>query len=151
VVRGLVRQESACDGRAVRHAGARGLMQLMPQTAKTVARGLGLPYSRARLTQDPAYNMTLGKTYLGQRLDRFDGSYPLALAAYNAGSGRVDRWVTEFGDPRSPSVDPVDWVERIPFSETRNYVMRILESLQVYRGVLGRAQLAGSLKEDLRR
>ncbi|MEM6490564.1 MAG: lytic transglycosylase domain-containing protein, partial [Pseudomonadota bacterium] len=149
LVLALIRQESAFDDRAISRAGARGLMQLMPQTARTVARGLGLPYSRSRLITDPAYNMTLGRTYLGQRLDRFEGSYPLSLAAYNAGSGRVDRWITEFGDPRSDGVDPVDWVERIPFSETRNYVQRILESLQVYRALLGRTQLARSLNEDL--
>ena len=149
LVLAVIRQESAFDIDAVSHAGARGLMQLMPGTARKVARDLGLRYSRNRLTQDAAYNMTLGRAYLAQRLERFDGSYPLALAAYNAGAHRVDDWIVDFGDPREPGVDPVDWVEMIPFTETHNYVMRILESVQIYRAMVGRAQMARSLNEDL--
>ena len=147
----LIRQESAFDLDAVSRAGARGLMQLMPGTAKKVAKGLGLRYSRNRLTTDASYNMTLGRAYMTQRLARFGDSYPLALAAYNAGSHRVDQWLLDFGDPRDPATDAVDWVEMIPFTETRNYVMRILESVQVYRTLTGRAQMAGPLPKDAAR
>jgi soluble lytic murein transglycosylase len=107
-------------------------MQLMPATAKRVARKLKIPYRRSKLTQDPAYNMRLGVAYLTQMLDRFQGSQLLALAAYNAGPRRVDRWIKRFGDPRKPGIDPVDWAERIPFGETRNYVQRILEAVPIY-------------------
>jgi soluble lytic murein transglycosylase len=133
LVLALIRQESAFDRRAVSRAGARGLMQLMPATAHRVARKIKLPYQRARLTEDTAYNMRLGRAYLTQLLDDFEGSTALALAAYNAGPHRVVRWMKAFGDPRRPGVDPVDWIERIPFSETRNYVQRVLEGQVVYR------------------
>jgi soluble lytic murein transglycosylase len=133
LVLALIRQESAFDRRAVSRAGARGLMQLMPATARLVAKKIKLPYRRADLTEDPSYNMTLGRAYLGQLLEEFEGSTALALAAYNAGPHRVARWIAAFGDPRRPEVDPVDWIERIPFSETRNYVQRVLESQVVYR------------------
>lgn len=129
---GLMRQESAFNLRAVSPAGARGLMQLMPGTAEQVARRLGISYSIGRLTSDPHYNITLGRDYLERMLDRYSGFLPLALAAYNAGPGRADQWIQQYGDPRSPNVDPIDWMELIPFSETRNYVQRVLESYTVY-------------------
>lgn len=133
LVLALIRQESQFAPRAVSHAGARGLMQLMPSTAKLVAKQRGLPYDRKRLTSDPSYNLELGRSYLDDLLGRYSGSYPLALAAYNAGPSRADRWIRNFGDPRDPSVDPVDWIESIPFDETRNYVQRIVEAVTVYR------------------
>lgn len=130
---GLMRQESAFDRQAVSSAGARGLMQLMPGTAEQVARRIGVNYSFDRLTTDPQYNIRLGRDYLERMLDRYAGFLPLALAAYNAGPGRADQWIVEFGDPRHPSIDPIDWMEQIPFAETRNYVQRVLESYTVYQ------------------
>jgi len=129
----IVRQESAFNPRAVSHAGARGLMQLMPGTARLVARETEAAYQPRRLTDDPAYNARLGSTYLAWQIRDFDGYLPMAIAAYNAGPHRVKRWIEAHGDPRNGTVDAVDWVERIPFSETRNYVQRVLEALQVYR------------------
>ena len=129
----IARQESELNIEAISPAGARGLMQLMPATAKKVSGWLDLPYDRSRLTSDWQYNATLGQTYLARRLDQFGGSVAMAAAAYNAGAGRVDQWVARYGDPRLPGVDVVDWIETIPFRETRNYVQRVLEGLQVYR------------------
>ena len=129
----IARQESELNIEAISPAGARGLMQLMPGTAKKVTGWLNMPYSKDRLTQDWQYNATLGQTYLARRLDQFGGSVAMAAAAYNAGAGRVDQWVERYGDPRAPGVDVVDWIETIPFRETRNYVQRVLEGLQVYR------------------
>ena len=96
----------------------------------------GVPYSATRLGTDPRYNARLGTTYLAQMLDRYDGAYVLATAAYNAGPGRVDQWLKANGDPRKGGVDSVEWIEAIPFTETRNYVMRVMESLHVYRARL---------------
>ncbi|MEE8444556.1 MAG: lytic transglycosylase domain-containing protein [Alphaproteobacteria bacterium] len=140
----LIRQESEFQFSAVSRAGALGLMQLMPFTAAHEARDLGLPYSRARLTSDPQYNMSLGAAHLVRLLDRFDGEYVLVFAAYNAGAHRVDQWISTYGDPRSSAIDVVDWIESIPYQETRNYVQRILESLHIYRAQLGssRAEVA---------
>lgn len=132
----ITRQESAFDPRAASSAGARGLMQLMPATARIEASKVGIGFDASRLT-DPGYNVTLGSAHLGRLVDNYNGSYILAIAAYNAGPGNVKKWVEAYGDPRDPGVDPVDWVERIPFSETRNYVQRVLENLQVYRSRLG--------------
>jgi soluble lytic murein transglycosylase len=137
----IARQESELDASAASGAGARGLMQLMPATAEHMAQSAGLPYVPARLTLDPMYNARLGTEYLSRMLARYDGAYLLATAAYNAGPGRVDQWLEVNGDPREPDVDPVIWIESIPFSETRNYVMRVLESLHVYRARLqGRSE-----------
>ncbi|MAM93831.1 MAG: transglycosylase [Parvibaculum sp.] len=136
LVYGLSRQESEFDPQALSPAGARGLMQLMPRTARMVAGQVGLPYSSARLT-DPVYNATLGAAHLGDLVENeFSGSYIMSIAAYNAGASRVRQWVTQYGDPRSTAVDPIDWIESIPFSETRNYVQRVMENLEVYRGRL---------------
>ncbi|MBL28390.1 MAG: lytic murein transglycosylase [Rhodospirillaceae bacterium] len=151
LVLAVSRQESELQTTAVSRAGALGLMQLMPDTAAHVATRLGLSYSKARLTADPTYNMTLGSAYLASLVRDFDGSYALALAAYNAGPSRVRRWLTELGDPRTGKVDPIDWIEMIPFSETRNYVQRVLEGLQVYRQLLGQNPGGGrlTLREDI--
>ena len=130
----IARQESGFDREAVSGAGARGLLQLMPATAKEVAGWMELPYSRGRLTTDPGYNAALGARFLTRLLDRFDGSYVLTAAAYNAGPTRAIRWREAYGDPAGASVEEVvDWIERIPFSETRNYVQRVMENYQVYR------------------
>jgi len=126
----IARQESNFDRTALSPAGARGLMQLMPATAADVAARLGLPYDPARLFSDPAYNLTLGSYYIGMRRDGF-ASVMMAIAAYNAGAGNVRKWLTMNGDPRT-SVDPVDWVELIPFTETRTYVQRVIENAVVY-------------------
>ncbi len=141
IVLGLMRQESAFNPEAVSWAGARGLMQLMPATANVVAKGLGLPFSRERLLTDPSYNMTIGTAYFSQVLADFNGSYVLALAAYNAGPGRVKRWLKNNGDFRKGEIDAVDWIEMIPISETRDYVQRVLENVQVYRAVLDGGRL----------
>ena len=142
LVLSVIRQESGFDRAAISRAGARGMMQLMPATAQQIAKGLSEPYSRSRLLTDPGYNIRLGGGYLAQMLKRFDGSAPLALAAYNAGPHRVVRWVKEFGDPRTGDIQMLDWIETIPFSETRNYVQRVLEAVPVYRHLLSDTQLA---------
>lgn len=135
LVHGIIRQESLFDVGAVSRAGALGLMQLLPGTAKQQARILGVKFSQPDLTVDGSYNVQLGRGYLQGLIDRYDGFYPMAIAAYNAGPGRVDRWIREFGDPRHAEVDVIDWIEMIPFSETRNYVQRVLEGLTMYRGL----------------
>lgn len=137
LVLAVVRQESSFYDEAVSRAGARGLMQLMPATARQVARRLKVPYSRQKLLSDPDYNLMLGRAYLAELAATYDGSYILALAAYNAGPARADLWIRTFGDPRKPGVDPVDWIESLPFEETRNYVQRIIESLVIYRVARG--------------
>ncbi|RWR33035.1 lytic transglycosylase domain-containing protein [Sinirhodobacter populi] len=133
----IARRESEFDHTVVSHAGARGLMQLMPGTAQLMAPVIGEPYEAARLTSDPTYNARLGGAYLAKLRAEFGTSPVLVAAGYNAGPGRSRRWIAEQGDPRLPDVDVVDWVEMIPFTETRNYVMRVAESLPVYRARLG--------------
>jgi soluble lytic murein transglycosylase len=147
----IVRTESAFDQEAVSPAGARGLMQLMPGTAATIARQAQLPYSIDRLTSDGVYNITLGRTYIERLLDDFGGSYALAIAAYNAGPGRIRQWLRDYGDPRGREIDMVDWIEAIPFTETRLYTQRVLESLQIYRGQDTGNLTAFSLAADLAR
>jgi len=147
----IVRQESAFSTDAQSSVGARGLMQLMPGTAAQVASKLQLPFSLPRLSSDGLYNMMLGRSYIESMIDDFGGSYPLAIAAYNAGPGRVRQWVREFGDPRGHDLSMVDWIEMIPFTETRIYVKRVLENLQVYRGQTGDNPAAFSLVADLAR
>lgn len=151
LVLAMTRQESAFDNGAVSSAGALGLMQLMPATANKIAQLLHMPFSRERLTSDYSYNVTLGRAYLDSLIDGFSGSYVLAVAAYNAGPARVHQWIEDHGDPRSANVDPIDWVERIPYTETRNYVQRVLENLQVYRFRLGASLPTLSLASDLKR
>lgn len=151
IILGLSRQESEFNPRAYSRAGARGVMQLIPTTAQITARKEGLVYSRGALLDDPAYNMTLGSAHLSHLIDRFDGSLIMTFAGYNAGAARVDQWIGDYGDPRSDSVDPLDWVELIPFSETRNYVQRVLENVQVYRGRLNEKPIPGKLASDIER
>ncbi len=146
----VIRQESGFDVDAVSPAGARGLMQLMPATASFISGKLGEPFSMPRLTMDGLYNIALGRGYLQQMIDDFGGSYALAIASYNAGPGRVRQWLGEYGDPRGGKIDMVDWIETIPIDETRLYVQRVLENLQVYRGQNGRNS-AFSLVSDLAR
>jgi len=145
----IVRQESAFAPEAVSRVGARGLMQLMPATAASMASKMQMPFSPERLA-DGVYNMLLGRSYLESLIDDFGGSYALAIAAYNAGPGRVRQWLHEFGDPRGRDIDMVDWIELIPFSETRAYVQRVLENLQIYRVQSG-DNAAFSLVSDLAR
>ena len=141
VERGLVfaiaRQESAFNPKAISPAKAMGLMQVTPPAAKTITRRFGATYDAKRLLSDPAYNAMLGAAELGALVSDYRGSYILTFVGYNAGRGRVREWVEKYGDPRDPKVDAVDWVERIPFSETRNYVQRIMENVQVYRTRFG--------------
>ncbi len=148
----IARQESELNVAARSPVGALGLMQVMPATAKTVARGLGISYSARRLGADWQYNARIGTAYLAQMLARFDGSVLLAAAAYNAGPSRAERWIRDYGDPRLESVDAVDWIESIPFRETRNYVMRVLEAQFVYRarilGQVGPLTLAAELQQN---
>lgn len=151
LVLAIIRQESEFDQFAVSHANAHGLMQLLPTTARATANRNGISYNRAALTADPSYNMTLGSAFLGQMIDEFGGSYVLAIASYNAGSHRAREWISDWGDPRSPSVDVVDWVELIPFNETRNYVQRVMENLQVYRHRLANEPTPILIEQDLRR
>ncbi|MCW0236380.1 MAG: lytic transglycosylase domain-containing protein [Ferrovibrio sp.] len=136
LVLALSRQESEFNQTAVSPAGARGLMQLMPATAKGVAKDLKLGFDQGQLTQNAGYNVQLGAHYLKSLLQNWDNNYVLALVGYNAGEARVRRWIRDWGDPRQPNVDVIDWIELIPFSETRNYVQRVLEGVQVYRSLL---------------
>ncbi|RVH95963.1 lytic transglycosylase domain-containing protein, partial [Sinorhizobium meliloti] len=134
----IARQESAFNPAAISVANARGLLQLLPGTAKGVASRYGLAYSKDRLTSDAGYNATLGAHYLGEQIDSFGGSYILTFIAYNAGPRRVPDWLARYGDPRGKPIDEVvDWIERIPFEETRNYVQRVMENYQVYKSRLG--------------
>ena len=132
----LIRQESEFDMRANSHVGAQGLMQLMPYTAKLVAKQAKLPYSKSRLTSDPEYNINLGSHYIAGLIVQYDGAYPFATAAYNAGPKRVKYWKKTNKDPQKNQVDFVDWVELIKFKETRNYVQRVMENYNVYRYIL---------------
>ncbi|MEL6473060.1 MAG: lytic transglycosylase domain-containing protein [Pseudomonadota bacterium] len=129
----LSRQESEMNPRAISHANAHGLMQFLPTTARREARMQGLPFRTSWLTDDPGYNMTLGGAHLDTLLRRFNGSYVMTAAAYNAGPTRINRWIRDYGDPRAGEIDTLDWIELIPFSETRNYVQRVIENTQVYR------------------
>ncbi|EBA08221.1 lytic transglycosylase domain-containing protein [Sagittula stellata] len=149
LVLAIARRESEFDPGVISGAGARGFMQLMPGTAREVASKVGEPYDAARLLSDPAYNATLGSTYLAGLADTFDGNVVMMAAGYNAGPSRPLRWMAEFGDPRTGAVDVIDWIEFIPFDETRNYVMRVAESLPVYRARLGKEPLPVPFSEEL--
>lgn len=133
-VHAIARQESQFAQNAISHAGARGLMQLMPATAREQAGKLGLSYDVGRLISDPVFNIQLGDAYFA-RLMNIYGSYPLAVAAYNAGGGNVNKWLRANGDPRGGGIDWIDWIEKIPLSETRNYVQRVLENAVVYEAM----------------
>ncbi|MEQ8397031.1 lytic transglycosylase domain-containing protein [Thalassobaculum sp.] len=150
LVHAIIRQESGFDVDVVSRAGARGLMQLMPGTAKQTARAVGVSYDLGSLVTDPDYNIVLGRAYLNEVIQRFGGHYVLAIAAYNAGPHRVDQWIARHGHPASPDIDVIDWIEKIPFSETRNYVQRVLEGLHVYRGKLPQDPAVDALPADWR-
>ncbi len=137
VTYGITRQESAFDINAKSRAGARGLMQLMPRTARVTAKKNNYKYKRNFLTLKPSYNIKIGSIYFKEMLEKFNGSYVLALAAYNAGPSRVNRWLKTYGDPRKKEIDPVTWMELIPISETRNYVQRVIEGIYMYKVLLG--------------
>ena len=132
----IIRQESEFDLSANSHAGAKGLMQVMPYTAKLVAKQAKLPYSKSRLTSDPEYNINLGSHYIAGLILEYDGAYPFAIAAYNAGPKRVRYWKKINKDPQKGKINYVDWIELIKFKETRNYVQRVLENYNVYRYIL---------------
>jgi peptidoglycan lytic transglycosylase len=151
LVLGLARQESEFDPSVVSSAGARGLMQLMPATAQAAAKSLGLHYRLQDLTARPDYNMQLGMAGIADYLDRWGGSYILAIASYNAGAANVKNWIATNGDPRDPNVDPIDWIEMIPFGETRNYVQRVLENVEVYRSRLSGGDHRLAILTDLYR
>ncbi|MBM3513293.1 MAG: lytic transglycosylase domain-containing protein [Alphaproteobacteria bacterium] len=151
LVLGVIRQESNFDTTAESGAGAVGLMQLMPATARAVGNQIGLRYSKENLSRDPSYNIRLGTTYLRSLINDFNGSYLMAVAGYNAGPGRSVRWARTFGDPRDPNTDVVDWVEQIPFNETRGYVQRVFENLMVYRARLAGTQTVGTDLEKVLR
>ena len=146
----IARRESEFDPNAKSPVGARGLMQIMPDTAAHVADGLGIEYSGPDQLEDWDYNVLLGDAYLAELIEEFGHSYALVSAGYNAGPSRPTRWVEVYGDPRRSAVDAVDWVEHIPFRETRNYVMRVMESLPVYRARISGAPVELRLSEELR-
>ena len=129
----VIRQESEFDPKANSYAGARGMMQLMTYTAKLVAKQANLKYSKAKLKTHPAYNIKLGSYYLAGLLEQYEGSFPFALAAYNAGPKRVKYWKKINGNPQKGKIDYVNWIELIKFKETRNYVQRVLENINVYK------------------
>jgi soluble lytic murein transglycosylase len=135
IILGLTRQESEFNTVANSHAGARGLMQLMPDTARMVARQHNVAYDERRLTSDPAYNVMLGAAHFGDLINNYNGSYILSLVAYNAGPRRVREWIDMYGDPRG-EVDPIDWVESVPFTETRKYIQIVMQNVHVYRSRL---------------
>ena len=138
LVYSIARQESAFNPKAVSPADARGLMQVTPPTGKAIAKKYGVAFDAKKLIGDPAFNVQIGAAELGDLLEVYRGSYILAFAAYNAGRSRVAEWIGRYGDPRDAKIDPIDWVERIPFSETRNYVQRIMENVQVYKARFGK-------------
>ncbi|HYM32427.1 MAG TPA: lytic transglycosylase domain-containing protein, partial [Candidatus Cybelea sp.] len=133
LVLAVSRQESEFNPSAISSAGARGVMQIMPATAKKLAKSMHVAYRKDMLTSDPAYNTRLGSRFLSDLVEAYHGNYILALAAYNAGDSNLRKWMRDWGDPRRPEVDVIDWVELIPYAETRNYVQRVFEGLQVYR------------------
>ena len=137
----IIRQESEFDMTANSHAGAKGLMQIMPYTAKLVSKQAKLPYSKSRLTSDPEYNINLGSHYIAGLLLNYEGSYPFAIAAYNAGPKRVKYWKKINKNPQKNEIDYIDWIELIKFKETRNYVQRVLENYNVYRYILEKKEI----------
>ena len=146
----IIRQESEFDLSANSHAGAKGLMQLMPYTAKVVAKQAKLPYSKSRLTRDAEYNINLGSHYIAGLILEYDGAYPFAIAAYNAGPKRVRYWKKINKNPQKNQIDYVNWIELIKFKETRNYVQRVLENYNVYRYILAqkRVRMINFFKDD---
>jgi soluble lytic murein transglycosylase len=149
MVYAIARQESAFQVKAVSHANARGLMQMLPSTAAATARRFKVPFDPSQLTGNPALNARLGAAHLGELMEETKGSLIMTFASYNAGGHRVREWTQAYGDPRQPGTDPLDWVERIPFSETRNYVQRVMENLQVYRARLNGGRSALAIGRDM--
>jgi soluble lytic murein transglycosylase len=147
---GLARQETEFNSDTVSGAGARGILQVMKVTANHICRDYKIKCKHDKLLTDDAYNTMIASAYVADRLDEWQGSYVLGLPSYNAGPGRTREWVKEFGDPREVNVDPIDWIERIPFEETRNYVAKVLSNIQVYRARLGEADPL-RLQDDLYR
>ena len=133
LIHAIAHQESNFKVNAYSSAGARGMMQLMPYTAKRVCKSLGIRYYKKKLTTNPQYNILLGTTYINQMLKKFDNSLPLALASYNAGPGRVKIWLKRYGDPRTGEISYHDWIESIPISETRFYVKKVISNLRIYQ------------------
>ena len=150
IVYSIVRQESWFNPKTVSSANALGLMQVTPAAGKYIAGKFGASFDQKRLLSDQPYNVQFGSAELGDLIKDYRGSYIMTFASYNAGRGRVREWVAKYGDPRDPNVDPIDWVERIPFSETRNYVQRVMENLQVYRVRFGDGTRL-AIEADLRR
>jgi soluble lytic murein transglycosylase len=150
LVYAIARQESTFNQRTVSSARAMGLMQVTPAAGKYIARKFHQTFNERRLLKDPIYNVQFGAAELGDLVTDYRGSLILTFVGYNAGRGRVRDWIAKYGDPRDPKVDPIDWVERIPFSETRNYVQRVLENLQVYRVRFGGSSKL-MIEADLRR
>jgi soluble lytic murein transglycosylase len=150
VVYAICRQESAFNQAVVSPAQAYGLMQVTPDAGRYVAKRAGVSFDLNRMKTDPVYNAAMGAAELGGLLEDYRGSYILTFAGYNAGRGSVKKWIERYGDPRDPKIDAVDWVEQIPFSETRNYVQRIMENLQVYRARFGGGTKL-QIEADLRR
>ncbi len=149
IILSLIRQESEFDREANSWAGAKGLMQIMPATGKLVSRSAGLQYSRSKLINDEYFNIQIGSYYISTLTQDFDGAIYMAFAAYNAGPHRVKRWIKRFGDPRKKEIDPVDWIELIPFSETRNYVQRVMENMLVYKYVLNKKSVENDIEKYL--
>ena len=139
LVLSIIRQESEFDRKANSYVGAKGMMQLMKYTAKVVAKQAKLPYSISGLTNDPEYNIKLGSYYFNSLLEQYDGVYPFAIAAYNAGPNRVKTWRRVNGDPYKKELSYVNWIELIRFKETRNYVQRVLENVNVYKYMLNKS------------
>jgi soluble lytic murein transglycosylase len=133
VIYSVARTESAFDQRDKSAANAVGLMQVTPEAGRDTAKRFGVAYDWERMISDPVYNTQMGAAELAALLREYHGCHIMTFAGYNAGRGRVEQWVKQYGDPRDPKVDAIDWVERIPFAETRNYVQRVMENLQVYR------------------
>ena len=135
LIHSIIKQESAFMINAKSHAGARGLMQLMPFTARKVAQNLNIKYYKYALTTNPEYNILLGTTYIKSLLKKFEGSLPLALAGYNAGPRRVEIWIKRYGNPLKNQISMIDWIESIPIYETRNYVKKVITNYRVYKSI----------------
>lgn len=148
---GIARQETEFNKLTISGAGAKGLLQVMTVTAQHVCHDYNIKCDIPRLLNDTGYNAMMASAYIGDRMEDFDGSYVLTLAGYNAGPGRAKQWIEEFGDPRDPKVDPIDWIERIPIQETREYVAKVLANVQVYRARIGESATPVRLEEDLQR
>lgn len=150
VVYAIARQESAFQANVTSHAGAKGLMQMLTSTAARTAKNKKVAFDPNRLLSDPAFNAQLGAAHLGELMGEHPGSLLMVFAAYNAGGHRVKQWIQAYGDPRKPGVDPIDWVERIPFTETRNYVQRVAENLAIYRALLKSDSVPRVAEKELR-